>query len=175
MRKPADDSKVSKLRPKHTRYEYRIGWRRMVLEFDERYLHEHWEERSGFGTRTSLLHYLSPRFARVREMDPDAMRHTRIGGGLLLAAIVVFFSAYNASIPLLAPVLLLLSLGPLILGLRHIRPRTWTYIYDDDGNYVTGILIEDAESDEAVMRREGFENALAESIENAKQKEYYEE
>ncbi|NIR27781.1 MAG: hypothetical protein GWN84_00250 [Gammaproteobacteria bacterium] len=175
MRKRADDSKVSKLRPKHTRYEYRIGWRRMVLEFDERYLHERWEERSGFGSRTYLLHYLSPRFAQVREMDPDAVRNARIGGALLLAAIVVFFSAYNANIPLLAPVLLLLSLGPLVQGLRHIRPRTWTYIYDDDGNYVTAILVDDTEPEEAMMRREGFEGALGEHIERAKQKEYYEE
>ncbi len=175
MRKRADDSKVSELRPKHTRYEYRIGWRRLVLEFDERYLYERWEDRAGFGSRVYLLHYLSPRFARVREMDPDATRNTRIGAGLLLAAVVVFFSTYNADIPLLAPVLLLASLGPLALGLRHIKPKTWNYIYDDDGNYVTGILVEDAESEKDTVRREGFENALAEAIESAKQKEYYED
>jgi hypothetical protein len=175
MARRKDDSKVAELRPKQTRHDYRVGWRRMALEFDERFLFERWEDRSGFGTRTYLLHYLSPKFARVRELDPDAVKNTRIGGGLLLAAVVVFFSAYNADIPLLAPVLLLLGLAPLIQGLYQIRPKTWTYIYDDDGNYVTGIVIENRESEEATSRREGFEQALAEAIESAKQKEYYDD
>ncbi len=146
---------------------------RNYLRFDERYLYEHWHNRLSSGDKFHLLHDLSPKLARWTHIGESSLQALKLGGLLLLAAAVVFFSDYHARVPLLAPSLLAAGLVPALRGLLGILPRTWTYIYDDEGNYIASIPVPRNESTSMKQRREAFEQQLAAAIENAKQKEYY--
>ena len=97
----------------------------------------------------------------------------RWAGALLLVALIIFFSDYQFKIPLLAQTLGGIGLVFLVKGLLDSRPRNWTYIYDDDGNFVTALEIDNNETDDRKQQRLEFEHSLSEAIEVAKQQEYY--
>lgn len=147
--------------------------KRMSLEFDERYLYERWQNMLSRGEKSYLLHDLSPKLVHWTHINESSLSWVKWGGLLMLAAVVVFFSDLQVSMPLLAPSLVLLGLVPLIRGCLDILPRQWTYVHDDDGNFVLSIPVPHNENVEEKRSRQTFETQLTNAIENAKQKEYY--
>ncbi len=169
--KPGKISKLVTTKPVHILY---TKPQHNYLRFDERYLYEHWHNRFSSGDRFHLLHDLSPKLACWTHISESSLHALKWGAVLLLAAGVVFFSDYHARVPLLAPSLFLAGLVPALRGLIGILPKTWTYIYDDEGNYIASIPVPKNESALQRQQREAFERQLSTAIETAKQKEYYE-
>ena len=154
-------------------YCYESSDQSQSLEFDQRYLYERWDNRTQHGTKAYLLHDLSPKLSHCRQIGENSISTLKQAALMLGLAIVFYFSDIQLQIPLLAPGLFLVSLGFLIRGLIDLRPRSWTYIYDDDGNFITSIPIDPNESHTRQQQRLTFETHLSQSIELAKQQEYY--
>ena len=166
--------KITDFRALPNRYEFRVGARRTALSFDERYLYEDWETGMISGTRCHLLCRLSPRVSVIRSFDALAERRIKIGGALLLMAVVVFFSEYRGRLPLLAPALFGVGIGPFVLGARNILPKLWLNIDDEMGTNEISVELKPNETAAEVDSRRIFERNLTEAIEKAKQAEYYE-
>ena len=166
-------SPVSWLKSAKPVYQYACDAKKTVFEFDERYLYEKWQSHLSEGSKSYLLYDLSPKLVQWRHIQASVWHWLKLGGAFLLAALTLFFSEYNSKLPLLAPLLGLVGAVPFVYSLMHIKPRTWTYLYSDDGEVVTSMLIDATESVERRARREMFERQLAEAIESAKQQEYY--
>jgi hypothetical protein len=148
-----------------------LGWMTQ-LSFDERDLFIRCTRGFIESSSSYHLHNLSPSIATERVSDPDALGRIRTAWLLLLAAVVIRFSDYNASIPLLAPVLALLWLGIFVVNLRHAWPYRWLVVREEFGSVVT--RIRKAEEDaQAVAQQDLFIRNLTDAIERAKQREYY--
>ena len=174
MNNLSNKNNITRLSQEKPQFETHYFKQSTRFEFDERYLYESWNSKYSTGSKHYLLHDLSPKLALWRHREESSVHKLKWGLFFTLSAIIVWFSIYNAKLPLLAPVLL--TSGVLFLGfaLFSIKPKSWTYIYDDDGNYVSSIRINQNETDNIRQNREDFQNLLITAIEKAKQKEYYE-
>lgn len=165
--------KITQIRPHKPVYAYSSSDKSTTLEFDKRYLYEKWNSRSSKGTKAYVLHDLSPKLVHWRHIGENSLSTLKWAGLFLLSALIIFYSDYQYKIPLLAPSMLIIGITMLLKALNDIRPRSWTYIYDDEGNFVTSLLIDNRESKERQQQRHSFETHLSKSIELAKQQEYY--
>ncbi len=162
-------NKVAQLFPKRNRYTSTHHGRTTTHEFDENNLTIEWHHGSLSGSSSALLSRLSPRLMSETSIDNDSLSNTRHGLLFMLAGFVIYFSEFNASIPLLAPALGLVGLLPLISGLKNLRPTTWTRIYDDYGNIESSIP---CRKDGPDKERLFFEESLSKAIERAHDAEY---
>jgi len=164
---------ITRLNVSKPSYQYQLTDRTCTLEFDKRYLYERWNGRTSKGTKAFLLHDLSPKLVHWRHIGENSLITLKYAGLLLLASVITFYSDYQLKIPLLAPSMLIIGLIFLTKGFIDIRPRSWTYVYDDEGNFVSYLLIDARESETRKQQRLEFETQLIQSIEFAKQQEYY--
>ena len=110
---------ISQLSPSVNRIEFEDGGRTTIVEFDERHIYvsrRKWHIE--LGTTTRLLHQLSKTISPASTNEPSAANEVRGSWLWLLGAIVVYFSNYSASIPLLAPALGLVWLVKFSLNIR---------------------------------------------------------
>lgn len=168
------EGKITDFRALPNRIEFRVGTRRTALWFDERYLYEEWDAGMVTGSKCHLLSRLAPKVMVMRSFDAIAERRVKVGGALVLTAIVVFFSEYRTKLPLLTPALLLVGAAPFVMGALNILPKRWMTIDDELGNGEISIELSGKESEEDVERRRVFERNLCAAIEAARQAEYYE-
>lgn len=164
---------VTHLTPPVQRIEFEDVFRTTIVEFDERHLYV--RRRNGhmqLGTSTRLLHQLSPAITDDYSNDPEAARQVRVSWLFFLGAIVVFFSDYNAGIPLLAPALLLVWLVVFGFNIGATLPKRSLAVNDDYGMQVVRILEAPAGDDAEATRRKAFALALGKAIVDAKQMEY---
>ena len=114
-----------------------------------------------FQTRSTLsLQGLSPRLVVEIERHSGTVKTIRFSALAIALAAVVFFSDYNSSIPLLAPLLFGVGLIKFLNGVRHIYPRSWTVIRNTAGEEVRSLL-QPKEKGEAWST---FEKVLSETI-----------
>lgn len=163
---------ISQLSPSVNRIEFEDGGRTTIVEFDERHIYvsrRKWHIE--LGTSTRLLHQLSKTISPASTNEPSAANEVRGSWLWLLGAIVVYFSNYSASIPLLAPALGLVWLVKFSLNIRAAIPKDWLVVNDDWGMVVVQIRAPGGESGGS-SRHQMFVHALSRAIETAKQKEY---
>lgn len=166
-------TKVTRLIPEKPSLTFQEGLETVTLEFDSRNLYE--QRKSRFASKSSvwLLHDLSPLLTPQCSVSKNLMRNFYIAIGFALSAIVFWFSAVNPLLPLLAPVLGLVTLVFASLCAAGLRKKFWVCINDDDGLRVTRIRLKNNEGTVDTTTRQLFENTLSEAIEAAKQQEYY--
>ena len=80
----------------------------------------------------------------------------------IVAAIIIYFSDFNDSIPLLAPALLVYGVVRTSNLWRDLVPKTWTIIRYKNGESA-GSIVHSGDSGE----REKFEATLSQAIERA--------
>jgi len=92
---------------------------------------------------------------------PHGTKERLMGGVTILAvAVIVYFSHYNANVPLLAPLLSVVGLIVMGRGLKTLRVETWTTIRKWDGTAATSFSHRDCNPGE----RAAFEEAFAETV-----------
>lgn len=164
---------VKRLERPVQKIEFDHAGRKTIVEFDDRQIsvrHTKWHLE--LDTSARLLHHLSTSIPHEFTSDGEAVRKVRISWFWLIGAIVVYFSDYNGSIPLLAPALLLLWLVFLLPNARNAMPRWWLSINDDYGTLLVRIRTVRPGSEDDPSKQEAFVTALRRAIEVAKQKEY---
>jgi hypothetical protein len=164
---------VTKLERPVRRIEFDHAGRTTIVEFDDRQIsvrNKKWHIE--LGTSTRLLHHLSTTISQEFAHDSDAGNRIRSSWLWLTGAVVIYFSEYNASIPLLAPALLLTWLLIFLPNIRKSCPRWWLSVNDDFGMLVVRILTNRPDSDGHSSKHEAFVSQLRKAIELAKQKEY---
>ena len=141
----------------------KVGFTEYTFSYDEKYVTI--ESNKGFdsGTRKYDLWRLIPTPATEQTLRPEASTQTRTGIAFLLAAMVVFFSEFRWSLPLLVPVLVAIGMVELYLGWQRLRPRTYTHFFGSDGPAMVSIPAEMIEGD-----REAFIKGLSEAIRSAR-------
>jgi hypothetical protein len=155
-----------------TRFEFKHLLVNTALEFDERHLYVR-REQAGvtLGTETSLLHRLSPKIVRGFSNDPAGAKGIRRSFLYLAAALAIFFSDYNAHIPLFAPLLSVAGLFNFAINVRIAWPYHWLIVKDEFGRNVVK-LPATKDSKFSNPRQAAFVASLKKAIEDAKQKEY---
>jgi len=166
-------SKVTRLIPEKPSLTFQEGIETVTLEFDSRNLYEQRESRFASESNVWLLHDLSPLLTPQCTVSQDLKRNFYITIAFALGTIVFLFSAINPLLPLLAPVLGLVSLVFGSLCVVGLRKKFWICINDDDGIRITRIKLKDKEGTVDTTTRQLFENTLSDAIEAAKQQEYY--
>lgn len=151
---------VTKLPQKRLRA--KSGLSEHVFSYDEKYVAI---ESRGLdsGTRKYDLWRLIPTHTTEQTLRPEFSGQTRTGIALILAAIVVFFSEYRWSLPLLVPVLAIVGVVELVVGVHRLRPRTYTHFFGSDGPAMVSIPTDIVEGD-----REAFIQGLSEAIRSAR-------
>ena len=163
---------VTKIVIPSQRLEFADSGRTTIVEFDKRHLfvkQKKWHIE--LGTSTRLLHHLSPAISHEFSNDPEAAIRIRSSLFCLLGAIVIYYSDYNARIPLLAPVLFLLWLLVFLRNIRRSWPKWWLVVNDEYGAVVVRIRSAREGATSASPENTFVEN-LRKAVEDAKQKEY---
>ena len=164
---------VTKIGTLPQRLEFEDSGRTTIVEFDKRHIfvkQKKWHIE--LGTSTRLLHHLSPAISSDFSNDAEAAMRVRSSWLFLLGAIVVYFSDYNASVPLLAPALLLLWLLVFLPNSRRSWPKRWLVVNDEYGVLVVRIRAAAKERESSASLEQAFVENLRKAIEDAKQKEY---
>jgi len=120
------------------------------------------EWKSGMdGAKSSYpLHGMSSDLVETTGRSSQTTKTVRISLGLISASVIIFFSEYNKTIPLLAPFLLLLGGWWLTNALRKVMPRTWTEVRKINGE--AGFALVQPEPRTAAWT--SFEQALSSAI-----------
>lgn len=113
------------------------------------------------------LENLSPKFGYSKSYNMEKIKMLRVLFILAISSCVIYFSEYNAKIPLLAPVLFLMAAIPFINNLNNFTPTSWVRIYDDTGAYETSIPVPSNETTEESEQRKLFLTALSKKIEES--------
>jgi hypothetical protein len=121
---------VTRLPQKKIRAKSGIG--EYTFSYDDKYITI---DSKGFdwGTRKYDLWRLIPTPATEQTLKPEAATQTRTGMAFLLSALVVFFSDFRWSLPLLIPVLFVAGVVEICVGWQRLRPRTYTHFFGTDG------------------------------------------
>ena len=159
--------------PRPRIYEYKFLGKKTTLSFDERYLYEEWKKGIEKGKATYLLYRLSPNIIEATDLDKEALKHIRFSWYFLIASIIIYFSDYNETIPLLAPVLAAFSILIFVKNIRKTWPRVWAIVYDDYNYKQVSVPLSDNEDKSTSSEREKFMNDLSEAIAVAKKQEFY--
>ena len=106
------------------------------------------------------LQQLSPELESITGL-PQGTRETLIGGAVMVAvALAVYFSDLNATLPLVAPLILIIGVFMLGRVVQNVRIETWTTIRKWDGSSATSFSHRDCDPAE----RRVFEDALADAV-----------
>ena len=117
---------------------------------------------SGFDRSTvpCPLRGLSPNFTETTGRSSGIAQTVRISMLLVASSVIVFFSDYHKTIPLLAPFLLGLGSWWLANAIRKVVPRTWTVIRKTNGEDACSIVQPEKKSPEWLR----FEKKLSDAI-----------
>lgn len=166
------DPQIVKLEPPTRTYHFSHLGKGSTLSFDERRLYVRTERGVTKGTATYLLHHLSPRIEEECLNESGATTMVRVAWGLLLAAIVVYFSEVQEAMPLLAPALALLWIIMFAANCRQAWPYDWLTVGDEYGRTVATIRAVSAEQPAEKEKLERFVRNLTAAIEEARKNEY---
>ena len=166
-------SNISEFKPRTQSYEFEFLGKKTTLSFDERYLHEEWKKGVAKGKSTYLLYRLSPNIVEATDINQEALKLVRTSWILLIASIVIYFSDYKETIPLLAPVLAVAAISIFTINIRKSWPRVWAIVYDDYNYKQVGIPLSEKDEKKASSERGIFLNELSEAIEVARKQEFY--
>lgn len=133
------------------RYTYRIVGESFITE---------WKRGIDLSKTCWSLHGISPNLVETIGRSSQTTKTVRQSGALIAAAIIVFFSEYNKSIPLLAPFLLVLGGWWLVGVLRQVLPRSWTEVRKYTGEYVFSLVQPEKKTQEWLE----FEKELVKAI-----------
>jgi hypothetical protein len=137
---------------------------RYVISFDSAYLTVDRQATTYSETTRTPLTDLCPEFRRRRWVPDSAFRLGKEARYLLLLAVIVYFSAIHAYVPLLAPLALLLGLFLWYKAFRRGWPAEKTIIDSDTEAVVTIPHYKRIES-----ARKAFEEALSRAITRARE------
>ena len=119
-----------------------------------------WKNGMDFSKSSWPLHGVSPHFGETIGRSSDTTKTVRISAALIAAAIIIFFSEYNKSIPLLAPFLFGLGCWWLIGKARNVVPRSWTEVRKTTGEDFFSFVQPSEKSEDWIA----FEQALSKAI-----------
>ena len=115
-------------------------------------------------SKTSVhLRGLSPRLIETSGRSSSTTQTVRISLLLIASSIIVFFSDYNKTIPLLAPFLLFLGGWWVANALRKVIPRKWTVVRKRSGEDAFFLVQPEKKSDDWLR----FEKDLSGAINKA--------
>ena len=154
-------SNVTKLPQKRLRA--KSGLSEYVFSYDEKYVTVEVTRGINTGVRKYDLWRLIPLPATEQTAEPEGSPQARTGVIFLLAALVVFFSEFRWSLPLLVPVLMAAGFFELFMGMLRFRPRTLTHFFGADGPALVSIPMDVIEGD-----RESFIKGLSEAIQSSR-------
>ena len=158
---------VSKLPLSERKLRCKLGFGKCTYSYDEKYVTIESKYAPDSGTRKYDLWRLIPTPATEETLRPEASTQTRLGLAFLLAALVVFFSEYRWSLPLLVPVLVLVGMVEICVGWYRLRPRTFTHFFGSEGPALVSIPTKVLEGD-----REAFIHGLSEAVRSARTEVY---
>ncbi|MBK7664795.1 MAG: hypothetical protein IPJ21_14875 [Sterolibacteriaceae bacterium] len=135
---------------------------------DERYtyyiigdsFYTEWKRGMDCAKSVASLHGLSSNLTETVGRSQSTTRTLRISMLLMASSVVVFFSDYNNSIPLLAPFLLGLGGWWFVSAIRKVAPRAWTNVRKSSGDEAFYMVQPEHKSEEWSR----FEAGLSESI-----------
>ena len=156
-------SNVTKLPLNERKLRCKLGFGECTFSYDEKYVTIESKYTPDSGSRKYDLWRLIPTPATEETLRPEASTQTRLGIAFLLAALVVFFSEFRWSLPLLVPVLILMGVVEIGIGWYRFRPRTYTHFFGSDGPALVSIPATVIEGN-----REAFVHGLSEAIRSAR-------
>lgn len=109
------------------------------------------------------LYGMSPDLIETVGRSPETTKAVRVSLGLLASAVIIFFSDFNKTIPLLAPFFLLLGGWWLVNALRQVVPRRWTEVRKLSGETGFHMVQPEHRTEDWV----NFEHALSAAIRKA--------
>lgn len=130
--------------------------------FDDHYFIREWRHGQDEGTMSISLDQLSNNFSISQGRPEGFVERLRIAGYFVAGAIIIYFSDYNESIPLLAPAFLIYGVSRIINMWSDVLPKTWTIIPYKSSGQTEAIL-----HTESNRKREKFEVALSKAIQDA--------
>src|SRR6267378_4642675 len=128
---------VAKLPQKRLRA--KSGFTEYTFSYDEKYVTIESNKGVNSGMRKYDLWRLIPTPATEQSVRPEGSPQARTGILFLLAALVLFFSDFRWSLPLLMPVLMAVGFFELYMGMQRFRPRTYTHFFGSDGPALVSI------------------------------------
>ncbi|RLA40553.1 MAG: hypothetical protein DRR06_17305 [Gammaproteobacteria bacterium] len=147
---------IEELVVKESGYLYRYS-------FDKHVFYNNWRHGPDEGTSSIPLNQLS-RHHTLTQGRPDGFtRKFQIAGAFIAGAIIVYFSDFNHSIPLLAPALFIYGAGRTVCMWSDVLPKKWTIIRYNNGEQASSIVHNNSDKE-----RIKFETALSQAIDDAK-------
>ena len=135
------------------------------LELTHTHLIDRWTRGQQSGEKRIALSKLSPELSYMN-VRPDNAVSRLIGGGICLgAAAVFFFSVIQDKVPLLSLFFCVLAIWLVVLGLRGLRPESWTIIHREDGDRFAWFRHADCGEQE----RQEFETAFKQIVSGGNQ------
>ena len=150
---------VRKLPLNERKLRCRVGLGECTFSYDDKYVTIESKAAPDTGSRKYDLWRLIPTPATESTLRPEASPQTRLGLAFLLAALIIFFSPYRWSLPLLVPVLMVVGIVECSVGWYRLRPRTYTHFFGSDGLALVSIPTKVIEGD-----REAFIHCMSEAI-----------
>ena len=142
--------------------------KRCSLEFDSEYLTCSFHDWPALHTTKTPLWRIMPDFIIDRSVPDSSRRYGRIARYSFVASIVVYFSDIRIHVPLLAPALLLSAAYSMYRVFRGVSPPEETKIVSDWGDEIVVI----PHYEHIAVQRKGFEDALLETVREARHKHY---
>ena len=138
---------------------YNVG-RRLKFTLTEDHLIEEGSRGVNHWRQAWPLQQLSPEVESQAARPQGTMERVIGGVAILAVGLTVYFSDFNAKVPLLAPLLLVVGLIVMGRGLKTLRVETWTTIRKSDGAAATSFSHRDCNPRE----RGEFEEAFSETV-----------
>jgi len=154
---------VTKLPPNERKLRCSLGFGECIFSYDDKYITIESKGAPDSGSRKYDLWRLIPNPATEDTLKPEASTQIRQGVAFFLAALIIFFSEFRWSLPLLLPVLIFVGVLKICVGFYRIRPRTFTHFFGTDGPALVSIPINVIEGN-----REAFIHGLSEAIRSAR-------
>jgi hypothetical protein len=129
--------------------------------FDEHNFNSNWKHGPDEGSTSIPLDQLSSHYSLSQGRPDGFVGKLERAVAFIAAAIIIYFSEFNESIPLLAPALFVYGAVRTLNLRRDLIPKTWTIIRYKNGESA-GSIIHNGDS----VDRKKFETALSQAIEH---------
>ena len=131
--------------------------------FDSVHYYREWKRGSDKGIESYPLNKLTNKYSEYQGR-PDAFKDKATNVVLFLfSSIIIYFSDYNESIPLLAPTLLIIGAIRMYFLKELIFPKKWSVIRYTNGEEASFILHDTKHNEDRIK----FEKALSDAIDNS--------
>ncbi len=145
------------------RFEVRWGRDRYSYSVTGNLFRTEWKSGMDCADLSYPLYGMSPDLIETVGRSPSTTKTLRVSSSALAFAVIIFFSDFNKSIPLLAPFLFLLGGWWLVNALRQIVPRRWTEVRKLSGE--TGFAL--VQPEHRTQEWVNFEQTLSAAIRRA--------